>query len=95
MFAAVLSVCGSFGPLVTNVLYSYIAYCAIKRHLYAWIAGLANYLVLNEFDSIKRDMNFYAMIRPRCAEASPEGFRINAQCRERLSILYLNITNDE
>jgi hypothetical protein len=41
------------------VFFAWLFYRAVQCHAYAWIAGVAVYLVLSEFDSVKRDIAIY------------------------------------
>lgn len=59
LFSSLFSLLGHLSPLLTNVFYAWLFYRAVQCHAYAWIAGVAVYLVLSEFDSVKRDIAIY------------------------------------
>lgn len=59
MFSNILSWLGELGPAFTNVYWGYLAYCAVEHHAYSIAAGVGTYIVLNEFDSVKRHFRMY------------------------------------
>jgi hypothetical protein len=61
MLCAFLSWFGEISPFLTNVYLSYLAYYAVEQHAYSVLVGAGAYLVLNEFDSIKRHFVIHRM----------------------------------
>lgn len=59
LFAAIFDLFEHLGPALNNLFYGYLAYQAVENHTFSLAAGAATYLVLNEFDSIKRHFVIY------------------------------------
>lgn len=43
-------------PLITNLAYAWGFYLAVDCHAYGYLVAVATYVVLGEFDTVKRDI---------------------------------------
>jgi hypothetical protein len=59
LFSSLFTLLGHLSPILTNVFFAWLFYRAVQFHAYPWIAGVGVYLVLSEFDSVKRDIAIY------------------------------------